>query len=217
MSQSLCAPEIFGGTLPPIRPGVVLPVLRSRCGHRTTPAGLTLEISTTARTLLPAARQAMAGPANPPREVASSVPASNPAQSSGQKPWHLEIPGQSRSASSCSSCSIPCFDAAIFPRKWREAPWARFSMAATTTAAVRRAIQHGQESLRASPSATASTTRSSPGGSGVARPQTCQQGPKTGSRLCCRSKTRPSSSPSVVTRCYHSTTACMPWRRPSHT
>ncbi len=49
-----------------------------------------------------------------------------------------------------SSCLIPGFDGALFTLEWRDALWAKFSTGApTTTEAVRRAIQHSQESLRA--------------------------------------------------------------------
>src|SRR5258708_16631509 len=44
----------------------------------------------------------------------------------------------------------PRFDGALFTVEWRDALWARFSHgSATTTEAVRRAIQHYQESLKA--------------------------------------------------------------------
>ena len=44
---------------------------------------------------------------------------------------------------------IPEFDGALFSREWREALWSQvLHGSATTTEAVRRAIQHSQESLR---------------------------------------------------------------------
>jgi transposase-like protein len=44
---------------------------------------------------------------------------------------------------------IPEFDCAILHREWRDALWAKFSIAsATTTEAIRRAIQNSQASLR---------------------------------------------------------------------
>ena len=47
-------------------------------------------------------------------------------------------------------CLIPGFDGAFFSLDWKDALWARFSTAAPrTTEAIRRAIQHSQESLRA--------------------------------------------------------------------
>jgi DNA-binding transcriptional regulator YiaG len=47
-------------------------------------------------------------------------------------------------------CLIPGFDGAILSLEWRDAPWAKFSIAsATTTEAIRRAIQNNQVSLRA--------------------------------------------------------------------
>ncbi|QBG83243.1 hypothetical protein EYR27_03965 [Xanthomonas oryzae] len=51
---------------------------------------------------------------------------------------------------------IPGFDGALFSLDWKEALWARFLHgSATTTEAIRRAIQHSQESLRALPGARA--------------------------------------------------------------
>jgi Integrase core domain/Helix-turn-helix domain len=45
---------------------------------------------------------------------------------------------------------IPGFDGALFSREWKDALWAQvLHGCATTTEAVRRAIQHSQESLRA--------------------------------------------------------------------
>jgi transposase-like protein len=44
---------------------------------------------------------------------------------------------------------IPDFDGALFSVEWKDALWARFFTAAPRREAVRRAIQHSQESLRA--------------------------------------------------------------------
>ena len=78
---------------------------------------------------------------------------------------------------------------------------------ATTTEAVRRAIQHSQESLRAlakrygiNPKTVAKWKKRDLGRRSADRPEQPSQ-------RCCRSRRRPSSSPSGATRCCRSTTA----------
>jgi hypothetical protein len=43
---------------------------------------------------------------------------------------------------------IPGFDGSLFTREWKDALWARFTTAAPTIVAIRRAIQHSQDSVR---------------------------------------------------------------------
>ncbi len=52
------------------------------------------------------------------------------------------------SAISYNLCLVPDFNGAIFSDKWKEALWQVLHSSATTTQAVRRAIQNSQESLR---------------------------------------------------------------------
>ena len=84
---------------------------------------------------------------------------------------------------------------------------------ATTTEAIRRAIQHSQESLRTLAGAMASTRRPSPNGSSAPPSPICQPDPKSPDPRSSRSGTRPSSLPSASTRCCPSTTASMLCRR----
>ncbi len=78
---------------------------------------------------------------------------------------------------------------------------------ATTTEAIRRAIQHSQASLRALRSATGSTGRRSPSGGSGPRSPTSARGRRIRVRRCCHVRTKRSSSPFVVIRSCHSMTA----------
>ena len=78
---------------------------------------------------------------------------------------------------------------------------------ATTTEAIRRAIQRSQESLRALASATGSTTRRSPNGSRGPRSPIGSLGRRSRSRRSSRSRTRRSSSLSGDTHYCRSTIA----------
>ena len=68
---------------------------------------------------------------------------------------------------------------------------------ATTTEAVRRAIQHSQESLRVLARRYGINRRPSPSGSVGIRSPTSRPAPRTPDQRCCRSPKRQSSSPSA--------------------
>jgi hypothetical protein len=88
---------------------------------------------------------------------------------------------------------------------------------ATTTEAVRRAIQHSQESLRTLARRYGINQKPSPSGSGERPSPTCQRDRASLAQTACRSPMRPSSLPSASTRSCHSTIASMHCRPPSRT
>ena len=98
-------------------------------------------------------------------------------------------------------CLIPRFDGALFPRGMEGCAMGQvLHGSATTTEAIRRAIQHSQESLRALAGATASTRRRSPSGRSELD-RRCRPARRTRSRPCSRPRRKRSSSPSGDTRC----------------
>lgn len=80
---------------------------------------------------------------------------------------------------------------------------------ATTTEAIRRAIQRSQESLRTRRSVTGTIRRPSPSGGSGPRLRTFRPARKSRDRRCSTSRRRPLSLPFADIRCCRSMTASM--------